>query len=128
ERVRKLAREAREQGKAIMELTRHDPELRQYISRMSLEQQQALDDPANYSGQSSSRTMAVCQHWRTDARNLCAYLANERTALSNPKPDRFHRLHEQLRQMEQGSSTPMDTVSDRDRQGTIEELIRIQGG
>ena len=120
ERVRKLAREARERGKAIMELVRQDPELRGYISKMRPEQQQVLEDPAKYTGQSSSRALAVCEHWRRETEQLRAYLAQEKAALSSLKPDRFERHYNKLRNVEQGEPLPRAFCPAEDRRLFVE--------
>src|SRR2546428_6168400 len=106
ERVRKLAGEAREQHKSIMELARQDQELRTYISKMRHEQQQVLDDPAKYTGQSSQRTLAVCEHWKHEGASLRTYLAQEKAALSGIRPQHFSHLYDRLRSIEQGESLP----------------------
>ena len=123
ERVRKLARQAREQGESIIELAQQQPELREYISKMRPEQQQVLSDPAKYTGQSSSRTVAVCEHWRREAENLSADLAREKTALNSSKSARFERLYEQLRKVEQGEPVPKAFCPAEDRRQIIEEWI-----
>jgi adenylosuccinate lyase len=125
ERVRKLAREAREQGKSIMELARQDPQLRGYISKMRLEQQQILDNPAKYTGQSSQRTVAVCEHWQREAETLRAYLAQEKAALSHVKPEHFERLYHQVRNVEQGEPLPKAFCPAEDRRRIIEEWMEI---
>jgi adenylosuccinate lyase len=122
ELVRKLAGEAREQGQSIMELARRDPQLQRYLSQMRPEQQQVLGDPTKYTGQSSLRTVAVCEHWEREAEKLRAYLAHERAALSNPKPDRFRRLYDQLRKLEQGEPLPKAFCPAEDRQRVIERF------
>jgi adenylosuccinate lyase len=127
ERVRKLAREAREQGKSIMQMARQDPELRGYISKMRPEQQQVLDDPAKYTGQSSLRTVAVCEHWRREAENFRAYLAQEKAALSSVEVGRLRRLYDRLRKIEQGEAAPRDFCPAEDRRQVIEEWMEIRG-
>jgi len=126
ERVRKLAREAREQGKSIMALARQDAALRGYVSKMRPEQQQLLDDPAKYTGQSQLRTVAVCEHWRQEAEKLRAYLAEEKAALSSLKIGRLRRIYDRLNQIEQGGSVPRDFCPAEDRRQVIEELMEIR--
>jgi adenylosuccinate lyase len=123
EQVRKLAREAREQDKAIMELARQDPELRGYISRMRSEQRQVLDNPAKYTGQSSLRTIAVCAHWRREAEKLGVYLTQEKAALSEVKSEQFKRLYDQLRNIEQGEPLPQAFCPAEDRRQIIDRWI-----
>jgi adenylosuccinate lyase len=123
ERVRKLAREARDQDKAIMELARQDPELRGYISRMRAEQRQVLDDPAKYIGQSSLRTIAVCAHWRREAEKLGVYLTQEKTALSEVKSEQFKRLYDQLSNIEHGELMPKAFCPAEDRRQVIDRWI-----
>jgi adenylosuccinate lyase len=120
EQVRKLAREAREQDKAIMELARQDPELRGYISRMRSEQRQVLDEPAKYTGQSSLRTIAVCAHWRREGEKLGAYLTQEKAALSEVKAEQFKRLYDQLRKVEHGEPLPKAFCPAEDRRQVID--------
>ncbi|MBV8362409.1 MAG: adenylosuccinate lyase [Deltaproteobacteria bacterium] len=126
EQVRKLAREAREQGKSIMELARQDPTLRRYISKMRPEQQQILDDPAKYTGQSSQRTLAVCEHWQREAEKLRAYLAQEKAVLSNAESARFARLYDQLRNIENGEALPQAFCPAEDRRRVIEEWMELR--
>jgi adenylosuccinate lyase len=123
ERVRKLAREAREQDKAIMELARQDPELRGYISRMRSEQRQVLDDPAKYTGQSSLRTIAVCEHWRREAEKLGVYLTQEKATLSEVKSEQFRRLYDQLHNIEHGEPPPKAFCPAEDRRQVIDRWI-----
>jgi hypothetical protein len=127
ERVRKLAREAREQHKAIMELARQDQELRAYISKMGPEQQQVLDDPAKYTGQSSQRTIAVCEHWKREATSLRNYLAEEKAALANIKGQRFSHVYKWLTSIEQGEPVPKDFCPAEDRRQFIAECIMGSG-
>jgi adenylosuccinate lyase len=126
ERVRKLAREARQQGKSIMALARQDWALRGYVSKMRPEQQQLLDDPAKYTGQSQQRTVAVCEHWRQEAEKLRAYLAEEKTALSSLKIGRLRRIYDRLNRIEQGEPVPRDICPAEDRHKVIEELMEIR--
>jgi adenylosuccinate lyase len=123
ERVRMLAREARERGRPIMELARQDPEIGGHLSAMRPEHRQVLDDPAKYTGQSSSRTLAVCEHWRREAEQLRAYLAQEKAALSKPISAHLCRIHDRLRKMEQGEPVPGDFCPAEDRRQAIKELI-----
>lgn len=109
ERVRKLAREARERGKAIMELARQDAEIRGYISGMRPEQQQVLADPAKYTGLSSSRALAVCNYWRHEAEQLRLCLAQERAVLSNVKPTHMRSIYDRLQKTEQGEPMLADS-------------------
>jgi adenylosuccinate lyase len=127
ERVRKLAREAREQHKAIMELARQDQELRAYISKMGPEQQQVLDDPAKYTGQSSQRTIAVCEHWKREATSLRNYLAEEKAALANIKGQRFSHVYKWLTSIEQGEPLAKDFCPAEDRRQFIAECIMGSG-
>ena len=113
ERVRQLAREARQQGRAIMELARQDPQVLAYIARMNPEQQQVLDDPAKYTGQSVQRAHAVCEHWRQETEKLRSYLAQEKAALENMKPVRFERLYDVLRDAERGGTVLCAPAEDR---------------
>jgi adenylosuccinate lyase len=126
ERVRKLTREARERGKRMIDLARQDAEILRYISEMRPEQQRVLDDPAKYTGQSSSRTLAVCAHWRREVEQLRAYLAQEKAAISDLKAGYPHRMHERLRKMEQGEPVPIDFCPAEDRRHVIKELIETR--
>jgi adenylosuccinate lyase len=122
EQVRKLAREARERGEPMMELARQDPELLAYISKLRTEQQQILDNPAEYTGQSSSRALAVGEHWRREAVQLRAYLAEEKMALSKLKSEPFERLYSELRSVEQGASLPEAFCPAEDRRLFVEHF------
>ena len=126
ERVRKLAREAREREQSIMELARQDPELRGYISRMPAEQRQVLADPTKYTGHSSRRTVAVCKHWRREAENLRTYLAEEKAALSNLTTGRFKHLYDELHKVENGDASPDAFCPAEDRQRVVERWIRTR--
>jgi adenylosuccinate lyase len=126
ERVRELARTAREQGKSIMELAREDQQLRAYIARMAAEQQEVLDNPAKYTGQSSQRTVAVCAHWEGESEELREYLAREKEALSRVKSNRFARLYTQLRSLEQGEPVPEAFCPAEDRRHVIEDWIDVR--
>jgi adenylosuccinate lyase len=123
ERVRKLARDARERGEAIMELARQDAELRGYLAKMPPEQERVLDDPFTYTGQSSSRTTAVCEYWRKKAADLRAYLAQEKALLSSVRPRRLHSLCESMHEIEQGKPIPRDFCPAEDRRNSIERII-----
>jgi adenylosuccinate lyase len=115
ERVRKLAREAREQGQAIMDLARHDPELREYIGKMRPQQQQVLDDPAKYTGQASARALAVCGHWRQQSDRLRADLDEEKAVLNNLQTAHFREAYGQLRRFEEGEPVPRQFCPAEDR-------------
>jgi adenylosuccinate lyase len=123
ERVRKLARAAREQNKSIMELARQDPELRAYISKMRPEQRQVLDDPAKYIGQSSLRTIAVCAYWRREAEKLGVYLTQEKSALREVKSEQFKRLYDQIRNIEHGEPLPTLFCPAENRRRVIDQWI-----
>ncbi len=123
ERARKLAREAREQGKSIMELAWQDPDMRGYISKMAPEQQEILNDATMYLGQSSRRTIAVCEHWRCEATNLRSYLLQEKAALGSVKADRFRRLFDWIGRVEHGEPLPKDFCPAENRKEFLEEWI-----
>jgi adenylosuccinate lyase len=123
ERVRQLAREARERGISIMELARQAPDIRGYLSRMRPEQQQILDDPARYTGQSSSRTLAVCEHWRGEVEKLRAYLGQEKTALSKLQSGRVKLLYDEVRAVEHGATVPSDFCPAEDRRQLIQRWL-----
>jgi adenylosuccinate lyase len=123
ERVRKLAREAREQGISIMGLARQHPELRMYIDKMRPEQQQVLEDPTRYIGQSSARTLAVCAHWKREAANLRNWLRDESAAVRKLTTERFKHLCDRLQSMEEGEPLPIDLCPAQDRRQFLAELI-----
>jgi adenylosuccinate lyase len=125
EAVRRLAREARERGVAIMELAHEDRELRGYISKMAPQQRQVLDDPAKYTGQSSSRTLAVCEHWRRAGEQLRANLAQEKTALNNMSSEQVKWLCDELRNVEQGAPVPRDFCPAEERSQILKEWLEI---
>jgi hypothetical protein len=89
---------------------------------MRPEQQQVLDDPIRYTGQSASRTIAVCEHWRREAEKVRVYLAQEKTALSTLKADRFEHLYNQQRNVERGEPLPSAFCPAEDRRLFIETL------
>jgi adenylosuccinate lyase len=120
ERVRKLAREAREQGRAIMDLARQDAELLEHLGKMQPEQRQVLDDPAKYTGQSSQRARAVCEHWLQQADQLRAKLDEEKAALSNLQSARFGEVYSQLRRFEDGEPVPRQFCPAEDRRLFVE--------
>ncbi len=126
ERVRKLAREAREQGKAIMELVQRDSELQHYIARMRPDQREILETPVKYTGQSYSRTMAVCKHWRQQAEDLRRSLSQEKQALSDIGPANLRTLYQSLTAVEQSDVSPNDLCSTDDRPRLIADLIASQ--
>ncbi len=123
ERVRKLAREARQRGKPIIELARQDAEIDGYLAKMRPEQRCVLDDPARYTGQSSPRTHAVCKYWRLQADRLRADLVGEKAALSAIKPAHLRRINERLQQIEQGESNAADFCPAEDRREVIRQLV-----
>jgi len=128
DRVRKLARLAREQHTSIMELARWDHEVRVHLSKMQPEQLQILSDATKYTGQSSQRAMAVCEHWKREATNLRTYLAEEKLALDNIKSERFARLHDRIRSIEQGEPPPNDFCPAEDRRQVMEAWIKEARG
>ena len=123
ERVRKLAREAREQGKGIMELAHQDAEIREYVSGMRPEQQQVLADPTKYRGESSSRTLPVCTHWRRQAEQLRLDLTREKVVLSNVKPVHMRSIYARLQKTDRGEAVAGDSYPAIDRQLLIKQLM-----
>jgi adenylosuccinate lyase len=123
ERIRKLARKAREQGKGIMELAHEDEEIRRHISEMRPEQQQVLVDPVKYTGQSSSRTLAVCKDWRRQAEELRLYLREEKAVLSNLKPADMRNIYARLQRAEQEEAVVGDFYPSDGRHHLIKQLM-----
>jgi hypothetical protein len=87
---------------------------------MRPEQRQVLDDPAKYTGQSSARALAVCEHWRRQAEQLRASLNGENDALSNLRSARFGRLYSELRKFEEGEPLPSGFCPAEDRRLFVE--------
>jgi adenylosuccinate lyase len=127
ERVRRLAREARDQGRAIMDLARKDRELQGYVGKLRPEQQQVLDDPVKYTGQSSARALAVCEQWRRRAEQLRANLDEEKLALSDLRSARFGRLYAELRKFEEGEPVPREFCPAEDRPLFVEACKQKRG-
>jgi adenylosuccinate lyase len=127
ERVRRLAREARERGQGIMDLAHQDPELQQYISQMRPEQREVLDNPVKYTGQSYSRTMTVCGYWRQQAGQLRAYLAQEKAVLSKIDPASLRTIYQSLEKIEQNEAPRSDLCTAEDRERFIADLMASQG-
>ena len=124
EDVRRLAREAREKGKPIIELAKADPNLRQRLQKVRPEQMKILEDPSRYTGQSYGRTIAVCARREKDGRKLREYLAKEKDALRSIKAGRFSRLHDQIVAVEKGQPVPEDFCPAENRKELIEAWIR----
>jgi adenylosuccinate lyase len=124
DRVRMLAKQAREQGKGILELAQQDAEIRGYVAEIRPEQQQILADPAKYIGQSSSRTLAVCKHWRRQAEQLRLQLAQETSVLTNLKPVHMRSIYERLQKIDKGESVPGDSFPADDRRQLIAQLMQ----
>jgi hypothetical protein len=83
-------------------------------------QQQVLDDPTKYTGQSPARALAVCEHWRRQTEQLRANLAEEKAALSNLQSARFGRLYSDLRRFEEGEPVPRGFCPAEDRRLFVE--------
>lgn len=106
ERVRRLARDSREQGARLLDLAQKDEELAPHLRQLPVEQQQMLEDPSHYTGQARSRTLCVCVRREADVRRLRQSLQHEPQALLAMQSERLARLREQIQSMEDGRSSP----------------------
>jgi len=124
ERVRSLAREARERDEPLIELARRDPEIGPRIQKLRPEQLRILEDPINYRGQAYERTMAVCARWEREGIQLRKYLQQEKKVLETIKVGRFSKLYDRIRELEKGKPIPEDFCPAEDRRQVIETWIR----
>ena len=124
ERVRMLAREARERGDRLIALARQDPEIGPVIRNLKPEHAGILEDPFRYTGQSYDRAIAVCDCWETEGNSLREYLQEEKEALRNIKGEYIQTLHKQILELEGGKPAPKGFCPAEDRKGFIEALIK----
>src|SRR5579884_1946985 len=126
EAARVLARKARAAGITLTRAIRRDSELQHYIARMRPDQREILETPVKYTGQSYSRTIAVCKHWRQQAEDLRRSLSQEKQALSDIGPANLRTLYQSLTAVEQSDVSPNDLCSTDDRPRLIADLIASQ--
>ena len=127
ERVRALAREARERREPLMKLARQDPKIRRQIEEIEAKRPELagiLKDATLYTGQAAERAKAVSARREQESKKLLRYLQQEKQALQTVKVHRFSRLCERIRQMESGVQPPEDFCPAEDRKDFIEEWIR----
>lgn len=127
EHMRSLAREARSEGKHLLELARRDPEIGPRIEKIKAEHPEhirMLEEPTMYTGQASKRTMAVCARRERESKKLLKYLQQEREVLQSVKVHRFRGLYDRIREIESGSSIPEDFCPAEDRKEFIKTLIK----
>lgn len=123
ERVRSLAREAREGDKRIVDLARADAEIGPRLRTLKPEHVEILEDPGKYTGQAYERTVAVCDKRESEVNELREYLKNEKEVLSSIKTERFSTIYEQLRALEAGDIAPKGFCPAEDRKKFIEVWI-----
>ena len=123
ERVRALAREAREEGKHLLDLAHADADIGPRIENLKQEHLEILEDPSKYTGQACERTLAVCDRREDEITELCEYLKDEREALSTIKTERFQELYKQLRALEAGKPVPRGFCPAEDRKKLLEAWI-----
>jgi adenylosuccinate lyase len=63
EKTRVLSKEARITGRPLSEVIREDRSLDDYLDRVAPENRVILDDPAEYVGAATQRTIAACEDW-----------------------------------------------------------------
>jgi adenylosuccinate lyase len=106
DRVRRLAREARERGRRLLDLVNEDAALAPLLRQLAEEQRRLLEDPALYTGQARARTLAVCARRERDVRRLRESLEREPQAVRAMRAERLASLREQIRSIESGRTVP----------------------
>jgi adenylosuccinate lyase len=124
ERVRMLAREARETGNRLIALAHQDPEIGPIIRNLRPAHAEILEDPAKYTGQSYERAVAVCDCWEAEGNSLRCYLQEEKEALSSIKGEYFQTMYKQILELESGNPAPKGFCPAENRKRFIESLIR----
>src|SRR5262249_3606205 len=102
ERMRALAREAREHGHRLMDLAQRDPEIGPILEKLPEEQRQLLNDPARYTGQACARTLEVCETREQGGAQLLDLLQKERDLSNQIRHTRVRELVEEIRSQEVG--------------------------
>ena len=123
ERVRALAREAREGGKRLIDLAREDTDIGPRIKSLKPEHAGILEDPIKYIGQAYERTVAVCDQREREINELREYLKEEKEVLSSSKTERFSAIYAQLRALEEGEAPPQGFCPAEDRKECIKAWI-----
>ncbi len=123
ERVRALAREAREGGKRLIDLAREDTDIGPRIKSLKPEHVDILEDPVKYIGQAYERTVAVCDQREQEINELREYLKEEKEVLSSSKTERFSVIYAQLRALEEGEVPPQGFCPAEDRKQFIKAWI-----
>ncbi len=123
EDMRRLAREAREKGKPLIDLAMQDENIGPLLRELRPEQQTILKDSTKYTGQAYERTMSVCARREADGKELRAYLDQERKALASVKVHRFSHLYDEILAVEKGQPLPEAFCPAEDRRDFIETWI-----
>jgi adenylosuccinate lyase len=123
ERIRAIAREAREVGKRLIDLAREDADIGPLLKGLKPEHLKILEDPSKYTGQAYERTVAVCDRRESEINELREYLKEEKEVLSNTKTERFGAIYEQLRALEVGETAPKGFCPAEDRKKFIKAWI-----
>jgi len=127
DKVRVLAREAREQGEALIDLAERDPEVGPVLKKLDPKLCEILRDPSKYTGQASERTMAVCARRERESATLLAYLKQEKEVLKRIEVGRFQGLRGQIEAVEKGETIlPTDFCPSEDRRAFIRGLIEAE--
>ena len=125
ERVRDLARTAREKNQSIVKLAQQDPEVGPWLKKIKPEHLSILEDPGKYTGQSRERTLAVCARSEREITSLRKYLQQEKNVLSSVKAHRLTGLHNLINQIECGEfSPPVDFCPAEERKEFILKWIK----
>jgi adenylosuccinate lyase len=65
EQARVLARQSRVERKPLTEVIREDRSLAEYLRKVPPQRKAVLQDPAQYVGAASQRTLAICDNWES---------------------------------------------------------------
>jgi adenylosuccinate lyase len=71
ESVRRLARDAREKRKSLVELALKDKEIAKFVAQFTAREREILEHPEKYVGMSERRCKKVCGHWLRELEKLC---------------------------------------------------------
>ncbi|MGH8511234.1 MAG: lyase family protein [Gammaproteobacteria bacterium] len=106
ERVRAIARKAREEGKRLIDLAREDADIGPRLKGLRPEHLEILEDPSKYTGQAYERAIDVCDQRESEICQLREYLKDEKEVLSTTKAEHFGSIYEQVRAREAGEPAP----------------------